>query len=161
VIFAGLTSPGLYLVRVSIPSDLASGQQKIQVSTGAPLAGGAQTIPSLMLAIGTPPANSIQSTSFASPLTSNLNLSILTLRQGEVYRLQFRAKSDSSRNVTIKIDNHIEAVDIRVGLTRDWQRYVFYFQAAGSNSGAQLKFDLADQPGTTWLDGVALQGSVP
>jgi uncharacterized protein (TIGR03437 family) len=35
VSFAGLTSPGLYLVRITIPSDLAAGPQAIQISAGA------------------------------------------------------------------------------------------------------------------------------
>jgi hypothetical protein len=34
VSFAGLTSPGLYLVRVAIPQDLSPGTQMIQVSAG-------------------------------------------------------------------------------------------------------------------------------
>ena len=49
VLFAGLTSPGLYLVRVVIPSDLAPGPQPIQIT-----AGGLQTRPSLMLMVGAP-----------------------------------------------------------------------------------------------------------
>jgi uncharacterized protein (TIGR03437 family) len=42
--FAGLTGPGLYLVRIAVPSDLAAGAQPLQVSVG-----GIQTRPSLML----------------------------------------------------------------------------------------------------------------
>jgi uncharacterized protein (TIGR03437 family) len=34
VAFAGLTSPGLYLVRITVPADLAPGPQPIQVSAG-------------------------------------------------------------------------------------------------------------------------------
>jgi uncharacterized protein (TIGR03437 family) len=34
VSFAGLTAPGLYLVRVTIPQDLSPGAQVIQVSAG-------------------------------------------------------------------------------------------------------------------------------
>ncbi|SPE30972.1 putative NHL repeat containing protein [Candidatus Sulfopaludibacter sp. SbA3] len=49
VLFAGLTSPGLYLVRVVIPSDLAPGPQPIQIT-----AGGLKTRPSLMLMVGAP-----------------------------------------------------------------------------------------------------------
>ncbi len=162
VIFAGLTSPGLYLVRVSIPSDLAPGQQKIQVSTGSPSAGGAQTIPSLMLTIGTAPTNSIQNSGFVSPLTANLSLSTLPLKQGQVYRLQFRAKSDVPRSVTINVGgSNIAGSNIAVALTRDWQRYVLYFQATAADAGAQLNFDLGNQTGNTWMDGVALQGSAP
>jgi uncharacterized protein (TIGR03437 family) len=35
VLFAGLVSPGLYLVRVQVPADVAPGPQSIQVSAGA------------------------------------------------------------------------------------------------------------------------------
>jgi uncharacterized protein (TIGR03437 family) len=49
VLFTGLTTPGLYLVRVAIPADLPAGPQTIQV-----FAGGAQTRSSLMLMVGTP-----------------------------------------------------------------------------------------------------------
>ena len=34
VLFAGLTSPGLYLVRIVIPTDLTAGPQAIQVTAG-------------------------------------------------------------------------------------------------------------------------------
>jgi uncharacterized protein (TIGR03437 family) len=49
VVFAGLTSPGLYLVRVAIPADIAAGAQPIQIAAGA-----AQTRSALMLMVGTP-----------------------------------------------------------------------------------------------------------
>jgi uncharacterized protein (TIGR03437 family) len=42
--FAGLTSPGLYLVRISVPAGLPAGPQPIQVS-----AGDAQTRPLLLM----------------------------------------------------------------------------------------------------------------
>jgi uncharacterized protein (TIGR03437 family) len=54
VLFAGLTSPGLYLVRIAIPADLAAGPQGIQIS-----AGGGQTRPGLVLMVGATPANPI------------------------------------------------------------------------------------------------------
>jgi uncharacterized protein (TIGR03437 family) len=47
--FAGLTSPGLYLVRIVVPPGLAAGPQPIQIS-----AGGAKTSSSLVLTV--PPA---------------------------------------------------------------------------------------------------------
>jgi uncharacterized protein (TIGR03437 family) len=50
VLFAGLTSPGLYLVRIQVPLDLAPGSQPIQVSGGA-----SNTRSSLVLMIGTAP----------------------------------------------------------------------------------------------------------
>jgi uncharacterized protein (TIGR03437 family) len=46
VAFAGLTSPGLYLVRTTVPADLAPGPQPIQLS-----AGGAKTPSSLVLMV--------------------------------------------------------------------------------------------------------------
>jgi uncharacterized protein (TIGR03437 family) len=52
VLFSGLTSPGLYLVRVSVPLDLAAGPQPMQV-----FAGEAQTRSSLMLMMGPGPPN--------------------------------------------------------------------------------------------------------
>ncbi len=48
--FAGLTSPGLYLVRIVVPPGLAAGPQPIQVS-----AGGAKTASSLVLAVAAAP----------------------------------------------------------------------------------------------------------
>ncbi len=50
VAFAGLISPGLYLVRIAIPADLAAGPQAIQVSAGA-----SKTSPSLMLLVAASP----------------------------------------------------------------------------------------------------------
>jgi len=50
VIFAGLTSPGLYLVRIVVPSDLSAGAQALQVS-----AGGIQPRPSLILQMAAAP----------------------------------------------------------------------------------------------------------
>jgi uncharacterized protein (TIGR03437 family) len=51
VVFAGLTAPGLYLVRIEVPSDLTAGNQPLQVSTQ-----GFQSRPSLILRIATAPA---------------------------------------------------------------------------------------------------------
>jgi uncharacterized protein (TIGR03437 family) len=48
--FAGLTSPGLYLVRVVVPSGLAPGPQPVQLSTGD-----AKTASSLVLAMAPAP----------------------------------------------------------------------------------------------------------
>jgi uncharacterized protein (TIGR03437 family) len=50
VLFSGLTSPGLYLVRIVVPSDLAPGPQPLQVT-----AGGVPTRPSLVLQVASPP----------------------------------------------------------------------------------------------------------
>jgi uncharacterized protein (TIGR03437 family) len=45
--FAGLVSPGLYLVRIMVPSGLAPGPQPIQISTGS-----SKTASSLVLLVG-------------------------------------------------------------------------------------------------------------
>jgi uncharacterized protein (TIGR03437 family) len=50
VLFAGLTTPGLYLVRIVVPSDLSAGAQPLQVSVG-----GIQTRPSLALQMAAAP----------------------------------------------------------------------------------------------------------
>jgi uncharacterized protein (TIGR03437 family) len=50
VVFAGLTGPGLYLVRVAVPRDVATGAQALQVS-----AGGAQSRSSLVLQVAPRP----------------------------------------------------------------------------------------------------------
>jgi uncharacterized protein (TIGR03437 family) len=50
VLFAGLTAPGLYLVRIVVPSDLAAGAQPLQVSVG-----GIPTRPSLVLQMAAAP----------------------------------------------------------------------------------------------------------
>jgi uncharacterized protein (TIGR03437 family) len=55
VLFAGLTSPGLYLVRISVPSDLAPGPQALEVT-----AGDAKTRSSLVLMMGTAPPTAPQ-----------------------------------------------------------------------------------------------------
>ena len=47
VLFAGLTSPGLYLVRVTVPLDVLPGAQPIQINAGA-----GQTRPSVVLLVG-------------------------------------------------------------------------------------------------------------
>ena len=50
VVFAGLTTPGLYLVRIVVPSDLPAGAQPLQVTVG-----GIQTRRSLVLQIAAAP----------------------------------------------------------------------------------------------------------
>jgi hypothetical protein len=70
VLFAGLTSPGLYLVRIAIPTDLAAGPQPILIS-----AGGAQTR-SLSLILTAVPTNLIQDGSFKLPCAGNWQASV-------------------------------------------------------------------------------------
>jgi uncharacterized protein (TIGR03437 family) len=50
VLFAGLTAPGLYLVRIVLPSDVAAGAQPLKVSMG-----GIDTRTSLLLQVASPP----------------------------------------------------------------------------------------------------------
>jgi uncharacterized protein (TIGR03437 family) len=50
VLFAGLTAPGLYLVRIVVPKDLQAGAQPLKV-----FAGDVQTRPSLVLQMAAPP----------------------------------------------------------------------------------------------------------
>jgi uncharacterized protein (TIGR03437 family) len=67
VLFAGLTSPGLYLVRITVPSDLSPGQNPIRISSG-----GSATPSSLFLTlVAAPSTNLVQNGSFESPTTGN------------------------------------------------------------------------------------------
>ncbi len=70
ILFAGLTSPGLYLVRISIPPDLTAGPQPIKVS-----AGDAQTRASLTLMMGTRSANLVLNGSFESQFNGDWKFS--------------------------------------------------------------------------------------
>ncbi|HTB13441.1 MAG TPA: IPT/TIG domain-containing protein [Bryobacteraceae bacterium] len=64
VLFAGLTSPGLYLVRVVVPSDLRPGQVSIQIS-----AAGSTTSSLLLLTLqAAPPGNLVGNGTFTLPL---------------------------------------------------------------------------------------------
>jgi uncharacterized protein (TIGR03437 family) len=71
VIFAGLTSPGLYLVRIAIPSDLTAGPKAIQISTG-----GSQTSSSLVLMLSASTGNLLQNGSFESAFTGIWQFSV-------------------------------------------------------------------------------------
>ncbi len=50
VLFAGLTAPGLHLVRIAVPSDLPAGAQQLQASVG-----GIPAKPSLALLVAAAP----------------------------------------------------------------------------------------------------------
>jgi uncharacterized protein (TIGR03437 family) len=163
VLFAGLTSPGLYLVRMSVPSGLAAGPQPMQVS-----AGDAQTH-SLVLMVGTAPPPLVRSGSFESSNAANAAAVQLwpagfPLQQGEVYRLRFRAKADAVRAIRFAViqnsgDVHNLGIDSAVTIGSDWREYVIYFRATATDPAAQLNFYFGDQPGNTWLDAVVLQGT--
>lgn len=68
VIFAGLTSPGLYLVRIQIPAPLEPGNQPIEVALGTPPGEETKTSRLLSLTIAEPAANLIPNGSFESAL---------------------------------------------------------------------------------------------
>jgi hypothetical protein len=205
VLFAGLTSPGLYLMRVAIPMDLEPGQQPIQIS-----AGDASTIPALLLTVGASPANLLQNGSFESPLAGNWQFVVdssrnavasiqrttstdtdggysaqvtvtaaasgnpatditavqlwqpgIAVQQGQVYALQFWAKADTSRTMRVTLTqtgvNQNDGLFTAVALGPDWQRYVIYFRATGTDPAARFNLSFGDQTGSTWVDGVQLQ----
>jgi uncharacterized protein (TIGR03437 family) len=103
VIFAGLTSPGLYLVRIAIPADLKSGDQPIQVSTGKPTAGGAQTSALLALTIGTASTNQIQNGAFEAALAGSWDF--VNTSEGAAARVETVATASpagsASANITV------------------------------------------------------------
>lgn len=71
VLFAGLTGPGLYLVRIGIPLDLKPGTQPIEVSTGDASAEGARTSSLLSLTIASPTVNLMRNGGFESSLAGS------------------------------------------------------------------------------------------
>ncbi len=72
LLFAGLTSPGLYLVRITVPSDLPAGPSRIQIS-----AGGAVTRSSLFLMLGPEPtSNLVQNGSFETAIAGSWHFAV-------------------------------------------------------------------------------------
>jgi hypothetical protein len=71
VLFAGLTAPGLYLVRIGIPADLKPGPQPIEVSTGDSSTDGARTSSLLSLTIASPTVNLVRNGEFESSLAGS------------------------------------------------------------------------------------------
>jgi uncharacterized protein (TIGR03437 family) len=155
--FAGLISPGLYLLRVSIPTDLAAGPQPVQVS-----AGGAITRPSLLLLLATPPQNLLRNGSVPASAVRSWR-SGFALQQGEVYRLQFQAKADASGTLRFQVTpngggSEDYGLSGAIPIGSDWQQYIVYFKATASDPAAQLDFNFGDQTGNAWLNAVTIQG---
>ncbi len=163
VLFAGLTSPGLYLVRISIPADLKPGPQPIQVSTGSSASGGAETRP-LTLTMGTPGANLIQNGNFGSALAGAWSFTVNT-SQGAAASVQTTTSTSvdaqSSAQVTVSSaatdSANFEAVQLsQAGLSlQQGQVYRLLFWAK-ADAARTLHFDLkgsfdsAVAIGTNW-----------
>lgn len=71
VVFAGLVSPGLYLVRLTLPSDLQPGPAGIQMSIA-----GSQTSPALKLMMSAAGPNLMPNGSFEQSFSGNWRLSV-------------------------------------------------------------------------------------
>jgi len=202
VYFAGLITPGLYLVRIGIP-DVAAGPQPIQIATPT-----GKTRSNLVLTVSAAPPNLIQNASFESDLTGTWNLNVdsnhgasatfqrttstaidgtysvqidttaeaadasaaaiqlsqagIPVQQGQVYTLQFYAKAENPGNVSVDLVQNggtfkNYGLVVSFPLRTNWIRYVFYFQATGSDPAARFDFNLGDHTGNTWIDGVVLR----
>jgi hypothetical protein len=76
----------------------------------------------------------------------------------------FWAKADAARTMHFDVTNTAAGASVfssAVALTTTWQQYVVYFQPTAAVPTAQVDFDFGDQTGSSWLDGVVLQGSNP
>jgi uncharacterized protein (TIGR03437 family) len=99
VLFAGLTTPGLYLVRITVPSDLAPGPSPIRISVG-----GALTLSSLFLIIGAAPqGNLVQDGSFESPLAGTWNLDCCQNGAASIVQVTNTAATDGNESAEISV----------------------------------------------------------
>jgi hypothetical protein len=88
----------------------------------------------------------------------------LSVEQGQVYRLQFRAKSDSARTMRLALGQNggsfaTYGLSTAFALGTAWQQYTLYFQSTATDPAARLNFYFGDQTGSTWLDGVDLRSA--
>jgi uncharacterized protein (TIGR03437 family) len=167
VIFAGLTSPGLYLVRISIPSDLKPGQLPIQVSTGNPSSGGAQTSSLLALTIGAPGTNLIQNGGFESALAGTWDFNVNT-SEGAAASIQTTAATSPAGSSSAEITVTSAATDAadfaavqlsETGLSlQQGQVYRFMFWAK-ADAARTIQLDVADSSSGNVLTNAAVSVS--
>jgi hypothetical protein len=84
-----------------------------------------------------------------------------SLYEGVNYDLNFWAKSDRSRNITLSAqkdapdwDNY--GLQHNVSITTQWQPYTVTFQANATVTDSRIQFWMGETTGTVWLDDVRL-----
>lgn len=78
------------------------------------------------------------------------------LEEGARYRVRFRAKATSPRQIILygqisEPDGHGIGRNQAVPLTRDWQPYQYEFQAKDLAAWNRIEFHLGQQTGTVWI----------
>jgi uncharacterized protein (TIGR03437 family) len=90
----------------------------------------------------------------------------LTIVKGATYQLQFWARSDSQRSLSVNVQggapNYPEyGLFTTVTLGPSWNLYSVSFTANVTANDARLEFWMGDATGTVWLDGVEMSSSQP
>jgi uncharacterized protein (TIGR03437 family) len=85
----------------------------------------------------------------------------LPLTAGATYQLQFWARADSQRSITVfsqgVAPNYTSyGLDQQVSLTTNWQLFTLSFIAAATANDARLEFWVGDLTGSVWIDQVQL-----
>ncbi|HEX9013178.1 MAG TPA: carbohydrate binding domain-containing protein, partial [Anaerolineaceae bacterium] len=82
------------------------------------------------------------------------------LSAGQSYTLSYWAKASSSRSLQAVVQEqgspYTEYAHQTATLSTSWQKYATSFTAPVTTASAMLNFNLADAPGTLWLDEVSL-----
>jgi len=86
--------------------------------------------------------------------------------KGTPYTLNFWAKADKSRSITLRTlkgspDWDDYGLYQPVQITTDWQEYSVSFTANADTTQSRLQFWLGQTTGTVWLDNVRLQQAAP
>jgi uncharacterized protein (TIGR03437 family) len=83
----------------------------------------------------------------------------ISITEGATYQIQFWARSDSPRNITVfsqgGAPNYTNyGLNTSVALGPSWNLYTASFIAAATATDARLEFWIGDTAGTIWFDGV-------
>jgi WD40 repeat protein len=78
------------------------------------------------------------------------------LQEGATYTVQFRARADTPRRLTLagqifEPDWHFIGLFDQVPLSEDWQAYRYEFQAKDLAAWNRISFQLAERTGTVWI----------
>jgi uncharacterized protein (TIGR03437 family) len=104
----------------------------------------------------------------ASPVVWHVDLEQdgLTLAKGVGYELQFWARADSPRTITLNSQAGApgfaeEGLATTMAITTSWSLYKVSFIASADVTDGRIQFWVGDAAGTVWLDGVQLAPSAP
>jgi len=105
-----------------------------------------------------------------SPGTANWHIALLqdniAFTSGAQYRVQFWARADSPRVITVVFDGGPpnfpqEGPSAPISIDTSWRRYSAYFIAAMTVNDGRIQFWVGDIAGNVWLDDVSLSAAPP